>query len=167
FSVQLRQQKADEIAPAQILDAAIAEALHIDALKFANALGYENAATVQFLLEAEGPRAGENVVVALTPRIQVEHTVTEKIADIDLVASLMRVAAGETLDEIGLHQEDMRIKGAALQSRITTEDPANSFRPDTGTITAYRSAGGAGVRLDGGTVHAGAAVSPHFDSMLV
>ena len=103
----------------------------------------------------------------MNPRIQVEHTVTEEITDIDLVASQMRVAAGATLDEIGLHQEDMRIKGAALQCRITTEDPANSFRPDTGTITAYRSAGGAGVRLDGGTVHAGAAVSPHFDSMLV
>ncbi|WP_209372761.1 pyruvate carboxylase [Brevibacterium renqingii] len=166
-SVQRRHQKVVEIAPAPDLDPAIAEALHTDALKFAKALGYQNAGTVEFLLETEGPRAGKHVFIEMNPRIQVEHTVTEEITDIDLVASQMRIASGETLEEIGLRQEDMRIKGAALQCRITTEDPANSFRPDTGTITAYRSAGGAGVRLDGGTVHAGAAVSPHFDSMLV
>ncbi|WP_209326073.1 pyruvate carboxylase [Brevibacterium renqingii] len=166
-SVQRRHQKVVEIAPAPDLDPAIAEALHTDALKFAQALGYQNAGTVEFLLETEGPRAGKHVFIEMNPRIQVEHTVTEEITDIDLVASQMRIASGETLEEIGLRQEDMRIKGAALQCRITTEDPANSFRPDTGTITAYRSAGGAGVRLDGGTVHAGAAVSPHFDSMLV
>ncbi|TGD10063.1 pyruvate carboxylase [Brevibacterium sp. S111] len=166
-SVQRRHQKVVEIAPAPNLDPAIAAELHADALKFAKALGYQNAGTVEFLLETDGPRAGKHVFIEMNPRIQVEHTVTEEITDIDLVASQMRVAAGATLDEIGLHQEDMRIKGAALQCRITTEDPANSFRPDTGTITAYRSAGGAGVRLDGGTVHAGAAVSPHFDSMLV
>jgi pyruvate carboxylase len=166
-SVQRRHQKVVEIAPAPNLDPEIADALHADALKFAKALGYQNAGTVEFLLETDGPRAGKHVFIEMNPRIQVEHTVTEEITDVDLVASQMRVASGETLDEIGLRQEDMRIKGAALQCRITTEDPANSFRPDTGTITAYRSAGGAGVRLDGGTVHAGAAVSPHFDSMLV
>jgi pyruvate carboxylase len=166
-SVQRRHQKVVEIAPAPNLDPAIAEALHADALKFAKALGYQNAGTVEFLLETDGPRAGKHVFIEMNPRIQVEHTVTEEITDVDLVASQMRIASGETLSGIGLRQEDMRIKGAALQCRITTEDPANSFRPDTGTITAYRSAGGAGVRLDGGTVHAGAAVSPHFDSMLV
>ncbi|WP_181273764.1 pyruvate carboxylase [Brevibacterium oceani] len=166
-SVQRRHQKVVEIAPAPNLDPTIAEALHADALKFAKALGYQNAGTVEFLLETDGPRAGKHVFIEMNPRIQVEHTVTEEITDVDLVASQMRIASGETLDGIGLRQEDMRIKGAALQCRITTEDPANSFRPDTGTITAYRSAGGAGVRLDGGTVHAGAAVSPHFDSMLV
>ncbi|WP_210605424.1 pyruvate carboxylase [Brevibacterium oceani] len=166
-SVQRRHQKVVEIAPAPNLDPAIAEALHADALKFAKALGYQNAGTVEFLLETDGPRAGKHVFIEMNPRIQVEHTVTEEITDVDLVASQMRIASGETLEGIGLRQEDMRIKGAALQCRITTEDPANSFRPDTGTITAYRSAGGAGVRLDGGTVHAGAAVSPHFDSMLV
>ncbi|MGM0699293.1 MAG: pyruvate carboxylase [Actinomycetota bacterium] len=166
-SVQRRHQKVVEIAPAPNLDPEIAAALHADALKFAKALGYQNAGTVEFLLETDGPRAGKHVFIEMNPRVQVEHTVTEEITDVDIVASQMRIAAGATLEEIGLRQDEMRIKGAALQCRITTEDPANSFRPDTGTITAYRSAGGAGVRLDGGTVHAGAAVSPHFDSMLV
>ncbi|QZE24493.1 pyruvate carboxylase [Brevibacterium casei] len=166
-SLQRRHQKVIEIAPAPNLDPEIAAALHSDALKFARALGYQNAGTVEFLLETEGPRAGKHVFIEMNPRIQVEHTVTEEITDVDLVASQMRIAAGESLEDLGLRQEDLRIKGAALQCRITTEDPANSFRPDTGTITAYRSAGGAGVRLDGGTVHAGASVSAHFDSMLV
>ena len=166
-SVQRRHQKVVEIAPAPNLDPEIAAALHADALKFAKALGYQNAGTVEFLLETDGPRAGKHVFIEMNPRVQVEHTVTEEITDVDIVASQMRIAAGESLEEIGLRQDEMRIKGAALQCRITTEDPANSFRPDTGTITAYRSAGGAGVRLDGGTVHAGASVSPHFDSMLV
>ena len=166
-SVQRRHQKVVEIAPAPNLDPEIAAALHADALKFAKALGYQNAGTVEFLLETDGPRAGKHVFIEMNPRVQVEHTVTEEITDVDIVASQMRIAAGESLEEIGLRQDEMRIKGAALQCRITTEDPANSFRPDTGTITAYRSAGGAGVRLDGGTVHAGASVSTHFDSMLV
>ena len=166
-SLQRRHQKVVEIAPAPNLDPAIAKALHADALKFAQALGYQNAGTVEFLLETDGPRKGQHVFIEMNPRIQVEHTVTEEITDVDLVASQMRIASGETLAEIGLTQDEMRIKGAALQCRITTEDPANAFRPDTGIITAYRSAGGAGVRLDGGTVHAGASVSAHFDSMLV
>ena len=166
-SLQRRHQKVVEIAPAPNLDPAIAKALHADALKFAEALNYQNAGTVEFLLETDGPRKGQHVFIEMNPRIQVEHTVTEEITDIDLVASQMRIAAGSTLAEIGLTQDQIQIKGAALQCRITTEDPANSFRPDTGIITAYRSAGGAGVRLDGGTVHAGASVSAHFDSMLV
>ena len=103
----------------------------------------------------------------MNPRIQVEHTVTEEVTDVDLVQSQMRIAAGETLAELGLHQEDLHLRGAALQCRITTEDPAAGFRPDTGKITTYRSPGGAGIRLDGGTVAAGAQISPHFDSMLV
>src|SRR5699024_850992 len=105
--------------------------------------------------------------IEMNPRIQVEHTVTEEITDIDLVQSQLLVAAGQSLDELGISQDMIRVKGAALQCRITTEDPANAFRPDTGVITAYRSAGGAGVRLDGGTAYAGAEVSAHFDSMLV
>ncbi|MQY25749.1 4-hydroxy-2-oxovalerate aldolase [Nocardia sp. RB56] len=102
----------------------------------------------------------------MNPRIQVEHTVTEEITDVDLVQSQMRIAAGESLEDLGLSQESVRIRGAALQCRITTEDPANGFRPDTGRITGYRSPGGAGVRLDGGA-NVGAEVGPHFDSMLV
>ena len=104
----------------------------------------------------------------MNPRIQVEHTVTEEITDVDLVQSQMRIAAGETLRRPRpVARSGSSIRGAALQCRITTEDPANGFRPDTGTITAYRSPGGAGIRLDGGTAHTGARSAPHFDSMLV
>jgi pyruvate carboxylase len=103
----------------------------------------------------------------MNPRIQVEHTVTEEVTDVDLVQSQMRIAAGETLADLGLHQSDIQLHGAALQCRITTEDPAAGFRPDTGRITTYRSPGGSGIRLDGGTVQTGAQISPHFDSMLV
>ena len=103
----------------------------------------------------------------MNPRIQVEHTVTEEVTDVDLVQSQLRIAAGQTLAELGLRQEDIRPHGFAIQCRITTEDPAAGFRPDTGMITTYRSPGGAGIRLDGGTVTTGAEVSPHFDSLLV
>ncbi len=103
----------------------------------------------------------------MNPRIQVEHTVTEEVTDVDLVQSQLRIAAGETLADLGLSQESVTLRGAALQCRITTEDPANGFRPDTGRISAYRSPGGSGIRLDGGTTHAGTEISAHFDSMLV
>ena len=103
----------------------------------------------------------------MNPRIQVEHTVTEEVTDVDLVQAQMRIAFGQSLGELGLHQEDLRLRGAALQCRITTEDPADGFRPDTGKITTYRSPGGGGIRLDGGTIAPGTRISPHFDSMLV
>ena len=103
----------------------------------------------------------------MNPRIQVEHTVTEEITYIDLVQSQMRIAAGESLSDLGLSQDTISMHGFAIQCRITTEDPAANFRPDTGKITTYRSPGGAGIRLDGGTVSTGAEISPHFDSMLV
>jgi pyruvate carboxylase len=102
----------------------------------------------------------------MNPRIQVEHTVTEEITDVDLVASQLRIAAGETLADLGLSQDSVHMRGAAMQCRITTEDPGNGFRPDTGRITGYRSPGGAGIRLDGGT-NLGAEIGAHFDSMLV
>jgi pyruvate carboxylase len=166
-SLQRRHQKVIEMAPAWHLDESIREALHADAVKFAKSLGYVNAGTVEFLVDTVGERAGQHVFIEMNPRIQVEHTVTEEITDIDLVQSQMRIAAGESLQDLGIRQEDLHVRGAALQCRITTEDPANGFRPDVGTITAYRSAGGSGVRLDGGTIYTGAEVSPHFDSMLV
>lgn len=166
-SLQRRHQKVIEIAPAPNLDENIRQALYADAVKFAKALGYQNAGTVEFLVDTVGERAGQHVFIEMNPRIQVEHTVTEEITDVDLVASQLRIASGESLEDLGIRQEDLRIRGAALQCRITTEDPQNGFRPDVGTITAYRSAGGSGVRLDGGTIYAGAEVSPHFDSMLV
>ena len=91
----------------------------------------------------------------MNPRIQVEHTVTEEVTDVDLVQSQLRIASGETLADLGLSQDTIVLRGAALQCRITTEDPANNFRPDTGVITTYRSPGGAGVRVDGGTTYTG------------
>ena len=166
-SIQRRHQKVIEIAPAPNLDEGIRQALYRDAVKFAKALNYVNAGTVEFLVDTVGERAGQHVFIEMNPRIQVEHTVTEEVTDVDLVQAQMRIAAGETLADLGLSQETVFLKGAALQSRITTEDPANGFRPDVGKITGYRSAGGAGVRLDGGTVYSGAEISPHFDSMLV
>ena len=162
-SVQRRHQKVVEIAPAPNLDPVVREAMCAHAVAFARAIGYVNAGTVEFLLDPDG----SYVFIEMNPRIQVEHTVTEEVTDIDLVQAQLRIASGETLEDLGLRQESIRINGAALQCRITTEDPSNGFRPDTGTITTYRSAGGAGVRLDGGTVFVGAEINAHFDSMLV
>ncbi|CAN5373798.1 pyruvate carboxylase [soil metagenome] len=166
-SVQRRHQKVIEIAPAPNLDEGIRQAMYRDAIAFAKSIQYENAGTVEFLLDTAGERAGQHFFIEMNPRIQVEHTVTEEVTDVDLVQSQMRIAAGESLAELGLEQENLHLRGAALQCRITTEDPASGFRPDTGKITTYRSPGGAGIRLDGGTVAAGAQISPHFDSMLV
>lgn len=162
-SVQRRHQKVIELAPAPNLPAELREKICSDAVAFARHIGYSCAGTVEFLLDERG----RHVFIEMNPRIQVEHTVTEEITDVDLVASQLRIASGETLDDLGLHQETLPApRGFALQCRITTEDPANGFRPDTGRITAYRSPGGAGIRLDGGTT-LGAEVGAHFDSMLV
>jgi pyruvate carboxylase len=166
-SVQRRNQKVVEIAPAPNLDPEIREALYRDATAFARSIDYVNAGTVEFLLDTVGERAGKHVFIEMNPRIQVEHTVTEEVTDVDLVQSQMRIAYGETLKQLGLEQDSIRLRGAALQCRITTEDPAAGFRPDTGKITTYRSPGGGGIRLDGGTASAGSQISPHFDSMLV
>ncbi|MCC2308489.1 pyruvate carboxylase [Cellulomonas chengniuliangii] len=166
-SLQRRHQKVVEIAPAPDLDPETRDALCRDAVKFARSIGYQNAGTVEFLLDTVGERAGQHVFIEMNPRIQVEHTVTEEVTDIDLVSSQMRIAAGETLADLGIDQDSIRINGSALQTRITTEDPSNGFRPDTGRIVAYRSPGGAGVRLDGATASAGSEISGHFDSMLV
>lgn len=165
-SVQRRHQKVVEIAPAPNLDEDVRQAMYRDAVAFARSIGYVNAGTVEFLLDTAGERKGEHVFIEMNPRIQVEHTVTEEVTDVDLVQSQMRIAFGQSLAELGLKQEQIHLRGAALQCRITTEDPASGFRPDTGKITTYRSPGGAGVRLDGGTIASGAQISPHFDSML-
>jgi len=162
-SVQRRHQKVVELAPAPNLDPQLRERMCAHAVAFARQIGYVNAGTVEFLLAPDG----RYVFIEMNPRIQVEHTVTEEITDVDLVAAQLRISSGETLADLGLSQDTLRIRGAALQCRITTEDPANGFRPDTGQVTTYRSAGGAGVRLDGGTVFTGAEISAHFDSMLV
>ncbi|MFC9530495.1 pyruvate carboxylase [Streptomyces sp. NPDC056975] len=162
-SLQRRHQKVIELAPAPNLDPEVRDRICADAVKFARQIGYRNAGTVEFLLDP----AGRHVFIEMNPRIQVEHTVTEEVTDVDLVQAQLRIAAGETLDDLGLSQDTVRLHGAALQCRITTEDPANGFRPDTGKISAYRSPGGSGIRLDGGTTHAGTEISAHFDSMLV
>ena len=161
-SVQRRHQKVVEIAPAPHLDPELRARICADAVRFAREIGYVNAGTVEFLVDP----AGSYVFIEMNPRIQVEHTVTEEVTDVDLVQAQLRIASGETLADLGLSQDGIRIRGAALQCRITTEDPANGFRPDTGIITTYRSPGGAGVRLDGGTTYTGAEVSAHFDSLL-
>ncbi len=166
-SVQRRHQKVIEIAPAPNLDPDLRAAMTRDAVAFARSIGYVGAGTVEFLVETTGERAGQHVFIEMNPRIQVEHTVTEEVTDVDLVQAQMRIASGESLADLGLAQDGIVLRGAALQCRVTTEDPANGFRPDTGTITAYRSAGGAGVRLDGGTIDTGVQISAHFDSLLV
>ncbi len=161
-SLQRRHQKVIELAPAPNLDPVLRERICNDAVAFARQIGYSCAGTVEFLLDERG----NHVFIEMNPRIQVEHTVTEEVTDVDLVSSQLRVAGGESLEDLGLTQDSIVLHGAALQCRITTEDPANGFRPDTGRISAYRSPGGAGVRLDGGT-NVGAEISAHFDSMLV
>lgn len=162
-SVQRRHQKVVEIAPAPHLPRDIRKAMCADAVAFAESIGYSCAGTVEFLLGADG----RYVFIEMNPRIQVEHTVTEEVTNVDLVQAQMRIASGATLHDLGLaDQSTIKARGFALQCRITTEDPANGFRPDTGTITSYRSPGGPGVRLDGGTTFTGAEVSAHFDSLL-
>ncbi|MGH3824828.1 MAG: pyruvate carboxylase [Pseudonocardiaceae bacterium] len=162
-SVQRRHQKVVEVAPAPNLDPELRQRICADAVTFARQIGYVNAGTVEFLVD----RGGRHVFIEMNPRIQVEHTVTEEVTDVDLVTAQLRIAAGETLADLQLSQDTIVPHGAALQCRITTEDPANEFRPDIGTVTAYRSASGAGVRLDGGTMQTGAQISAHFDSLLV
>ncbi len=160
-SVQRRFQKVVEMAPARDLDPAVRQQLLADAVRFAEAIGYVNAGTVEFLVEP----SGRHVFIEMNPRIQVEHTVTEEVTDIDLVESQLRVAAGATLDDLGLSQDRISVRGFAMQCRVTAENPANDFRPDTGRIVAYRPASGAGVRLDG-CVYQGVEITPHFDSMI-
>jgi pyruvate carboxylase len=161
-SVQRRHQKVIELAPAPNLPAELRAKICADAVAFSRQIDYTYAGTVEFLLDERG----HYVFIEMNPRIQVEHTVTEEITDVDLVASQLRIADGESLESLGLSQDSLQLHGAAMQCRITTEDPANGFRPDTGRITGYRTPGGAGIRLDGGS-HLGAEISAHFDSMLV
>ncbi|MEV4612977.1 pyruvate carboxylase [Kitasatospora sp. NPDC049258] len=161
-SVQRRHQKVVEIAPAPGLDPELRERMCADAVRLGQEIGYLGAGTVEFLLDERG----RYVFIEMNPRIQVEHTVTEEVTSVDLVQAQLRIAGGESLADLGLTQQGVRLSGAALQCRITTEDPAHDFRPDTGRITAYRSPGGAGVRLDGGT-YSSAEVTPYFDSLLV
>jgi pyruvate carboxylase len=163
-SVQRRHQKVVEIAPAPNLDPEFRDRICADAVQFAKHVGYVNAGTVEFLVD---DTKGEHVFIEMNPRIQVEHTVTEETTDVDLVRTQLLVAEGARLNELNLTQDKIHQRGFALQCRITTEDPSAGFRPDTGTISAYRAPGGAGVRLDEGSAYVGAEISPYFDPLLL
>ncbi len=166
-SVQRRHQKVIEVAPSMDLSEATRTALCEAAVRLGAEIGYDNAGTVEFLVDAD---SGDWFFIEMNPRIQVEHTVTEEITNIDLVRSQILVAAGKEL-----HGPEIRIPpqaeipriGYAVQCRITTEDPENAFAPDIGRILSYRSPAGCGVRLDAATATTGAVVSPYYDSMLV
>ena len=165
-SLQRRYQKVVEFTPAFSVPQEVREALYADAVKIAKYVGYVNAGTLEFLVDKEG----HHYFIEMNPRIQVEHTVTEMVTGIDLVRSQILIAQGRPLSDpdIGIpNQESLHLNGYAIQCRVTTEDPANNFAPDTGKITAYRSAGGFGIRLDGGNAYTGAVISPYYDSLLV
>ncbi|MFN3652724.1 MAG: pyruvate carboxylase [Armatimonadota bacterium] len=165
-SVQRRHQKVIEIAPSPSITPELREALCDAAVRLARSIGYNNAGTVEFLVDAEGGW----YFIEMNPRIQVEHTVTEMITGVDLVKSQIHVAEGRPLSDPAISisgQEAVQMRGFAIQCRITTEDPANNFIPDYGRITHYRSAAGFGIRLDGGTAFTGAVITPFYDSLLV
>lgn len=166
-SVQRRHQKVIEIAPSVDLDKTVRHELCAAAVKVAKEVKYNNAGTVEFLLDDD---TNEWFFIEMNPRIQVEHTVTEIITGVDLVRSQILVAQGHNLFEAVVDipaQENIPRNGYAVQARITTEDPSNNFSPDYGRILNYRSAAGFGIRLDAGTGDAGAVITPFYDSMLV
>ncbi len=165
-SVQRRFQKVVEIAPCLSIRQETKEKLYEYAITLGKAVNYNNAGTVEFLVDQE-----ENIYfIEVNPRIQVEHTITEEITGIDLVRSQLLIAMGYPLSHERLRigaQEDIPLNGCAIQCRVTTEDPSKDFKPDYGTIITYRSASGMGIRLDAGSAYAGARISPFFDSLLV
>ncbi|WP_102227228.1 pyruvate carboxylase [Acidimangrovimonas sediminis] len=165
-TVQRRNQKVVERAPAPYLTPEQREEVCNLALKIGQAVGYQNAGTVEFLMDMDSQQF---YFIEVNPRVQVEHTVTEEVTGIDIVQSQIKIAEGKTVAEAtGVpSQADIHLSGHALQCRVTTEDPQNNFIPDYGRITAYRSATGAGVRLDGGTAYSGSVITRYYDSLLV
>ena len=166
-SVQRRNQKVVERAPAPYLDAQTRADLCESALKLGRAVNYTHAGTVEFLMDAD---TGKFYFIEVNPRIQVEHTVTEQVTGIDIVKSQIRISEGARIGDADCPvpaQAAIRLNGHALQCRVTTEDPENGFTPDYGRITVYRSAAGFGLRLDGGTAYTGAVITPFYDSLLV
>ena len=161
-SVQRRHQKVVEVAPTVNMSMELRNRICNSARDFLDSVDYANAGTVEFLLDGD-----DFYFIEVNPRVQVEHTITEQITGVDIVQTQIRVAAGESLSEIGLPaQEDLPLNGFAIQCRVTTEDPNNNFFPDTGKINTYRSPGGFGVRLDAGNGFQNTVVSPYFDSMI-
>lgn len=166
-SIQRRHQKVIEFAPAFSLSTEKREAICQDALKIARAVNYQGAGTVEFLVDDQ---SGDHYFIEVNPRIQVEHTVTEMVTDIDIVQSQLLVAQGFPLNssEIGIYsQGDIKIRGYSIQCRVTTEDPANNFLPSTGQIDVYRTGSGFGIRLDGAEGFTSAKIGPYYDNLLV
>ncbi len=165
-TVQRRNQKVVERAPAPYLSDDQRAAICEEALKIGRAVGYQNAGTVEFLMDMDDEKF---YFIEVNPRVQVEHTVTEEVTGIDIVKAQIRIAEGATLSEATgtPSQGDVTLSGHALQCRVTTEDPLNNFIPDYGRLTAYRSATGMGIRLDGGTAYAGGVITRYYDSLLV
>ena len=165
-SVQRRFQKVVEVAPSFGLKQETRQKLYDYAIKIGKAANYYNAGTVEFLVDE-----AENIFfIEVNPRIQVEHTITEEVTGIDIVRTQLLIAMGYKLADNNIyinHQDEVPLNGYAIQCRITTEDPGNGFKPDFGTITAYRNAAGFGIRLDEGSSYAGMTISPYFDSMIV
>ncbi|SHJ51844.1 pyruvate carboxylase [Pseudozobellia thermophila] len=165
-SVQRRYQKVIEFAPSIGLPQETKDSLYKYAIDICKAVGYNNIGTVEFLVDDDG----SIYFIEVNPRIQVEHTVTEMITNIDLVKAQLFIAGGYKLSDTQIKipsQESVQVTGVALQCRITTEDPSNDFKPDYGVVTTYRSASGFGIRLDAGSLYQGVVISPFFDSMLV
>lgn len=165
-SIQRRHQKVVEFTPAFSLSEEKRNEICEDAIKIAKHVNYRGAGTLEFLVDMHG----DHYFIEMNPRIQVEHTVSEMVTGIDLVQSQILIAEGYPLgsEEIGLYsQDDVKPRGYSIQCRITTEDPSNSFAPDTGKIDVYRTSSGFGIRLDGGNGFTGAVISPYYDSLLV
>ncbi len=166
-SLQRRHQKVVEIAPSPNLEPAVRDSICEAALRIGRLVKYEAAGTVEFLIDAD---TNEFYFIEVNPRIQVEHTVTEEVTGLDIVKCQILVSQGLKLSdpEIGLgDQSKVQLRGFAIQSRVTTEDPENRFLPDYGRISVYRSASGMGIRLDAGSAFSGAVVTPYYDSLLV
>lgn len=165
-SVQRRHQKVVEYAPAFSIPETVRQEIFDASIRLAKTVGYRNAGTLEFLVDADN----HPYFIEMNPRIQVEHTVSEMVTDIDIVQTQILIAEGYPLasEEIAIpSQESVTCTGYSIQTRVTTEDPANNFLPDTGEITVYRSGSGNGIRLDGGNAYTGAVISPHYDSLLV
>ncbi|KAK2159376.1 hypothetical protein LSH36_154g08036 [Paralvinella palmiformis] len=162
-SVQRRHQKVIEVAPAPNLPTELRDMMTRDAVKLAKHVGYENAGTVEFLMDEHG----KYFFIEVNARLQVEHTVTEEITGIDIVNSQIRITEGKSLPELGLSQHHIFPNGCAIQCRMTTEDPAKNFQPDAGRIEVFRSGEGMGIRLDSASAFAGAIISPYYDSLLI
>ena len=165
-SIQRRHQKLIEYTPAFALDESLREKICDDAVKIAKSVNYYNAGTVEFLVDEKG----NHYFIEVNPRVQVEHTVTELVTGVDIVQAQILIAQGQSLTHelIDIHsQENVSLRGYAVQCRVTTEDPTNNFAPDTGVIDVYRSGSGFGVRLDVGNAYVGSVITPYYDSLLV